>query len=842
MGMLPSYQRALQAEVAFYRSACVLSCMAGLVALSALIGIIIKQPWLTHWGFPGSELKPSTALAVIALSIVTPLYLAPRRLDKHSSAIRLLGYACFLFPAIFGLYYTIYHLVSVHFNFLAILSRPALKGPQFLTAVSITIFSGVILTLIKWRNRENIVVYGAGFPAVIMFSIALFAILGHWQHLPHLPNFMMSCPCAVAFLFLTLGLLMGTIPFKGLFLPLLSLRPKTVLMSILSVFGGLALLIKGLEDIHSIHQLVSGNLTHLTRHLVVSAMNTVCLTTLFVVLSLRALHNYDEAAYRAAAQKEYTDTEALLRRATEIIHNDLPIHERMQRITHLISAVLGYEYCVITGFAANTGKIKEPFSFYDATNPLWKPQLSNPMQEALEKILPEICREEQVVEISQLNPQQIQAIFPSNPVYGLAAPMLYRDQCLGAVFLAKKQQPKNMPYIEKRIINSLAEQLAIVITQQELLDTLKITELNFQKILDANIIGVIFWRLDGTVTYANQAFLDMTGYTREDIKQGKVTWPNLIPHSEEEEYFRRIREIVEKGIILPRESHFQTKDGKLIDVIRSSTMLEGDKNEVFSFIVNITKRKQVETELTEKNKELEQFASIASHDLQAPLRKIRTFLDILQQDAKDRLTETDLAYIERVQSSALRMQQLISDLLSLARFSRNLRPFEQVNMRDLLHQVLHDLAIEIAQRQAIVEVGELFPIDADPTQAYQLLQNLLSNGLKYQKPDLPPHIKIHMEKVGSNRCRLICEDNGIGFSPDKTEWIFNPFIRIHPDSQTKGTGIGLAICRKITERHQGKIWAVSQPGEGATFIAELPIRQTSLSPATFDSESISKQD
>ena len=236
-------------------------------------------------------------------------------------------------------------------------------------------------------------------------------------------------------------------------------------------------------------------------------------------------------------------------------------------------------------------------------------------------------------------------------------------------------------------------------------------------------------------------------------------------------------------------------------------------------------------ELARSNQELQQFAFVASHDLQEPLRKIKTFGDRLKATCGDALTPQGRDYLGRMQNAASRMQTLIEDLLTLSRVTSRGEPFVPLNLTQVVQEVISDLEIRIQQTGATVEVQDLPTIVADPLQMRQLLQNLIGNALKFHLPETSPLVKIYSQDsqsqsnqlVGSEYFQLIVEDNGIGFEEKYLERIFNVFQRLHGRSQYEGTGIGLAICKKIVERHHGSITASSQPGQGATFIIKLPI-------------------
>ncbi|MUG93008.1 GAF domain-containing protein [Scytonema sp. UIC 10036] len=226
-------------------------------------------------------------------------------------------------------------------------------------------------------------------------------------------------------------------------------------------------------------------------------------------------------------------------------------------------------------------------------------------------------------------------------------------------------------------------------------------------------------------------------------------------------------------------------------------------------------------ELTRSNEELQQFAFIASHDLQEPLRKIKTFGERLKVTCSDTLTEQGQDYLERMQNATRRMQALIEDLLTLSRVTTRAKPFERVDLSQVTQEVLSDLEISILQTEARVEVGNLPPVHADPLQMRQLLQNLIGNALKFHRKDISPVVKIYTQQDAAEHGQLIIEDNGIGFDEKYLDRIFNVFQRLHGRNEYEGTGMGLAIARKIVERHGWSITAHSQLGQGSKFIVSL---------------------
>lgn len=235
-------------------------------------------------------------------------------------------------------------------------------------------------------------------------------------------------------------------------------------------------------------------------------------------------------------------------------------------------------------------------------------------------------------------------------------------------------------------------------------------------------------------------------------------------------------------------------------------------------------------ELARSNQELEDFAFVASHDLQEPLRKICTFSDRMKSMYGSQLDQRGSDYLERLHSAAMRMSVLIHDLLEFSRIRTRGKPFVEVDLNEAIHLIIDDLEVAIESSGAILKIDKLPIIAADSSQITQLFLNLLSNAIKFRKPDVTPKIHVAYQQIEKDISgskievhEISVSDNGIGFDLEYQEKIFVPFQRLHARDQYKGTGIGLAVCKRIVERHGGVIEVASEVGEGSTFRVYFPV-------------------
>ncbi|MGB3266854.1 MAG: PAS domain S-box protein [Microcoleus sp.] len=367
------------------------------------------------------------------------------------------------------------------------------------------------------------------------------------------------------------------------------------------------------------------------------------------------------------------------------------------------------------------------------------------------------------------------------------------------------------------------------ITDRKLTETaLQESEFKYRQIVELAEEGI--WVIDSNArtTYVNRAMARMLGYS--ELEMFGAWLLDFMDEPEKQQALEKV-ERRKQGIAEQHEFKFKTKDGKDIWTYLSTSPVLDEQGNMLSccaLVYNITDRKESERQmlqLTEdlkrSNEELEQFAYVASHDLQEPLRAVTSYAQLLAQRYQGNLDAKADKYINYIVDGATRMQQLINDLLAYSRLGTRGKEFEPADCSAAVNQSLSNLQIAIAETKAAITCEAMPTVMADEFQLVQLFQNLLANGIKFCREDIP---LIHIA-AGRQDSEWVfsVRDNGIGIDPQYADRIFIIFSRLHGRREYSGTGIGLAMCKRIVERHGGRIWVESQEGKGATFYFTIPI-------------------
>ncbi len=353
----------------------------------------------------------------------------------------------------------------------------------------------------------------------------------------------------------------------------------------------------------------------------------------------------------------------------------------------------------------------------------------------------------------------------------------------------------------------------------------KIAEERFRLVVESAPNAMVLVNHKGDITLVNNQTEKLFGYERKELIGQKLE--KLIPerfraqHPEHRSHFLKNPQVRAMGV--GRDLFALKKDATEVPVEIGLNPIDTPQGKmVLASIIDITERKRQELaiktkqdELSIKNKELEQFTYIASHDLQEPLRTVANYVQVFKEDYLPQLDENAQAYLNAIQDATERMKMLVKALLGFSRLGRD-KKLTYVNTKQLINEVIADLKTMINSEQATLEIGEMPQLYAYEIELRQLFQNLISNAIKFRKKNVAPHIIIRSEKKNKT-WQFAITDNGIGIETKYFNKVFNIFQRLHFNEEYEGNGIGLANCKKIVELHQGKIWIESEFGQGTTF-------------------------
>ncbi len=369
--------------------------------------------------------------------------------------------------------------------------------------------------------------------------------------------------------------------------------------------------------------------------------------------------------------------------------------------------------------------------------------------------------------------------------------------------------------------------------EKEIIRRKKIEETNLKlsRAVEQSPAVIVITDPEGTIEYVNPAFERVTGYSAQEAigKNPRILKSGYQPNA----FYKNLWDTIKSGKVWRGEFNNRTKSGAVIWEAASIAPIKDDQGNVYAFVAvkeDTTERRHREdhlrrlrAELERSNQELEQFAYVTSHDLQEPLRMIASYTQLLEKRYNDLLDEKGKKYIYFAVDGVNRMQQLISDLLAFSRVGTKDKELIETDLNLVYEKAIKNLEIAIKENNAKILCDPLPVVTGDDVQLIQLFQNLVGNALKFHG-EAAPEVQIHGQDHG-NEWLFCVSDNGIGLDEKYKDRIFIIFQRLHTKDEYKGTGIGLAVCKKIVERHGGKIWVESKPGQGAKFYFTIPKEQ-----------------
>jgi PAS domain S-box-containing protein len=406
------------------------------------------------------------------------------------------------------------------------------------------------------------------------------------------------------------------------------------------------------------------------------------------------------------------------------------------------------------------------------------------------------------------------------------------------------KEPPLSPYDELRRKNLLLQDLA---------EKIKDSENDYRILTDSLPLMMFSVNNRGVITYANKWLQDYLGTIPKELNNS--SWQNFIDPADYPSFSRELTSAMQRQAKFNCQYRFREKStGNMVWHLMSVMPLKNEKDIVvrwIGFIVDISAQKVVDQtlkdnrelketqdelfrnqnelqrkviELNRSNYELEQFAHLASHDLQEPLRKLFFYSDVLKKKYAAGIDDNGKTILNNMSLAAGRMKELINDLLSYSQLHNHKLQFEDVDLNVIMDDIVKELDVAIREKNATIVMDHLPVLVGNRLRLRQLFMNLISNALKYSKKDVPPHIEITAQ-MEDDHVEIRVKDNGIGFEEQYREKIFGLFERLHTRDQFPGTGIGLSICKRIAELHHGEISATSKPGEYSVFEVVLPVTQ-----------------
>lgn len=868
-----------------------------------------------------------TAVSFLFLGVAVCTILDTQPYDQKPAWLWPIRWLSVMMSGFIGLLCLFHYLILADFNIhqFLLIKRAGPVIPTIVTSFRIFLASvGLLLFLLK-RQSVPVVVYGIGTIALYLIYTSLLAYAGHMLNLPMLYDYMISVSASTGFVLLGVAMLVATLPYEGILLPLLSREFKSRVWAILVILLSVFMLMYGISTVMLTSDFMSLVQVHQDISFVYMGVEAATVTAALLVglISLRAIHYRNESLYlarqEALAAKAMKLSEERLRRLVDsnilaIFYwrldgqvseandaylnmmgysrddldagrlnwlqtippedqaiqaqnlDDLRRHKAVQPHERQYLHKDGTIIYVLAAYAMFEDRDDSGIGFM--LNITERKRIKQQLQEQLElnrtitdNATSALCLLDVEGRIIFWNPaavaisgyteaevkgktlhEVVHHCYPDGspfPIQDCPLTKAIRDghEFEGQETFWIRKNGKSFPV--RWTVSFLSVGQAITGAVVEACDTS--IEKHFEREIEnikyaLNVSTFVdITDTEGDITFVNDAFCKLTKYSSQELIGQNMRILNSRYHPPE--FIQNLWSTIKKGQIWSGEFRNVAKDGSIFWVYTTIVPHLGEDGKPDQYIAiryDITERKRMEQLLLErerilqeKNLELDQFVTFASHDLKTPLRKIKNLVGFLQESATPALSIESLDFLKRIHGSVESMETLINDLLQLAKSSKETISIMPVDLSAVVAQALLELDEQIQFKQAEIHIDAACSIHGDKTQLQMLFTNLIENAMKFQKPGVPPVINIVVKDAGQSACEIQIQDNGIGFDEKLADRIFLAFERLHGKSDYPGTGVGLAICKKIVERHHGSITAHSKPGQGATFIVQLPMKADS---------------
>lgn len=835
-----------------------------IVFFSALVSIIGLWSIIQRIEGPPSSLSLSIPIGIglFFLGIALATILDSRNYNELPKWLWPVRYISLLIPATIGVYFLSVNLMRSQFDLLDLWITKYPEIPPVVSILTLLLSSFSLYIYLTGKRSEELIVFLINIPALIILNLSLLISMTYWQNMPAIYNSQLPISFIIAAICISVTLLIATIPFRGLAYPFISEYRKSQLMAFVACIGGLLILFKGSHDAYQLYTLSTKEESYVAaRFIITSSLAIVFLAILTETILLRQTHYYDEVSlYDRQLQGNWVKRQELIYNIIQAIPSiSLDLGEVFQKIANELGAILKVDRCVIARYDPQQTDLIPPIKEYRSSENI--PSLIEAIDSKWRKtkdfhwILEHICDQKQPVNFDLKFPvlsDETKGVLKELRIQsGLSCPIILQNQCFAILFIQQVKDQRTWTDDDKELIKSIADQTAITIYQAQLFAQLSASESRFREISESNMIGISFWTLnettnDAVITDANDAFLNLIGYTHEEVRAGKIHWKDLTPIEFYERDNNAIQALQNTRAFTPFEKQYIRKSGQHINILIGGALLEGSSQSGVAFTLDITEQKITETALRESkeeirqladeleqrviertaqlaavNKELEAFSYSVSHDLRAPLRTIDGFSQTVLDIYSDKLDDKGKDYLRRIYSGSQEMAQLIDDMLQLSRLSRESLHIEKnIDLRQIVQEVITELQTSEPQRQVEFTIENNLYVNGDRRLLKIALQNLVGNAWKFTGRQKNAHIYIGQE-IKNEKKTYYVRDNGAGFDMAFVHKLFGAFQRLHKSEEFPGTGVGLATVARIIHRHNGEIWAEGAIGKGATFYFTL---------------------